>query len=596
MYWRYFMWNFAGRQNDIQGSGEVSNGNWITGIKFLDQPRVGPQEDMPDSIAKNKGHNTYYLLPLLLGILGICFQINAGKKGTEQFWVTFLLFFMTGIAIVLYLNQTPFQPRERDYAYAGSFYAFCIWIGIGTAFIIKTLREYVKIPDTAAAAAGTALCLLVPVQMVSQTWDDHDRAGRYVARDFGMNYLTTCEPNSVIFTNGDNDTFPLWYAQEVEGYRTDVRVCNLSYLQTDWYIDQMKRQAYTSSPLPIDWKRYEYAQGKHDVAFIVANENSAPMIVGDALDRIKSDNLQDKHLPGYDFEMDNVPTYKLLIPVDSAAVLVSGLVKPENAGWIPPYLLVDMGGHPNDNGEPTVAPKKYLGKHEMMILDMLRNNAGWSRPIYYAITVGSDQYMRLDPYFRQDGVAYRIMPFFAGKYQRIDSDVMYDNVMNKYKYGNLEQPGLYMDENCQRMAKTFRVIFGQLAQQLANEQDTVRTEKVADYSLKAIPEYNVPYDYYSLGDIASAYHRIGKEKKANDLYTQLADISMKNLNWYNRLNSSQYASVLNEVQRDLSYMQYIMYYFSENDPEKFNKYSPECAKYMERFQKLTNKMQGGQNR
>jgi MFS family permease len=595
MYWRYFMWNFAGRQNDIQGNGEVSKGNWITGIPFVDQLRTGPQNDMPDSIAKNKGHNTYYMLPLLLGILGIFFQVYSGKKGTEQFWITFLLFFMTGLAIVLYLNQTPYQPRERDYAYAGSFYAFCIWIGIGTLKIIQLLNQYLKLPHPVAAAVGTALCLLIPLQMVSQTWDDHNRSGRYVARDFGMNYLTTCEPNAIIFTNGDNDTFPLWYAQEVEGYRTDVRVCNLSYLQTDWYIDQMKRQAYESEPLPIDWSRYEYVQGKHDVAWIVGEYSE--MNVEEVLNRIKSDNARDKRLQGYNFELDNVPTYKVIIPVDSAAVVASGLVKPEQAAWIPPYIFVNLGDVFNERGEQTSGPKRHLGKHEMMILDMLKNNSDWSRPIYYAITVGADQYLRLEPYFRQDGVAYRIMPFETTKYQPIDTDVLYDNMMNKYQYGNLEQPGLYLDENTTRMSKTFRVIFGQLAQALVNEGDSVRAEKAADYSLQAIPSYNVPYDYSSVGEIADAYHRIGKKDKADAIYTQLAETSMKNLNWYNRLNNRQYVSVLEDIRRDLIFMQYILYYFAENDQEAFNRYSADYSHYMERYQTITGQSQrrGGSN-
>ena len=255
MYWRYFMWNFSGRQNDIQGHGEVSNGNWITGIPFIDEALVGPQEDMPFDIVNNKGHNVYYMLPLLLGILGLLFQAYAGKKGIQGFWITFFLFFMTGIAIVLYLNQTPYQPRERDYAYAGSFYAFCIWIGFGVAALAKGLQKYGKLSPVIAGSVATVLCLLVPIQMGAQNWDDHDRSNRYVCRDFGANYLESCEPNAVIFTNGDNDTFPLWYAQEVEGIRTDVRVCNTSYLQTDWYINQMKKQAYESDPLPISCNR-----------------------------------------------------------------------------------------------------------------------------------------------------------------------------------------------------------------------------------------------------------------------------------------------------------------------------------------------------
>jgi hypothetical protein len=593
MYWRYFMWNFSGRQNDIQGHGEVSNGNWITGIPFLDQHRVGPQKDMPDSIAKNKGHNKYYMLPLLLGLVGIFFQVYSGKKGTEQFWVTFLLFFMTGLAIVVYLNQPPYQPRERDYAYAGSFYAFCIWIGIGVGGVIKGLQR-AKLPDVATAALSVALCLLIPLQIVSQTWDDHDRSGRYVARDFGKNYLTTCEPNAIIFTNGDNDTFPLWYAQEVEGYRTDVRVCNLSYLQTDWYIDQMKRQAYESEPLPIGWKKYEYAAGKHEVAYVL--DNYTEMSVNEVLDRIKSENKRDKRVPGYNLnDVDNIPTYHIKIPVDSAAVIAAGLVKPEHSAWIPPYMLVDLGERRNENGNLVSSAKNYLGKHEIMVLEMLKNNSDWKRPIYIASTVGPEMYMRLERYFREDGVAYRILPFEAEQYQPRDPDILYDNVMNKYKYGNLEQPGLYLDENCIRLVGTFRSIAGRLAQTLADQGDSVRTEKVVDHCLKVMPSYNAPYDYlYGVGDLAEAYHKIGATEKANDLYRQLAEISMKNLNWYSRLNTRQYISVLQSVRRDIVYMQEIMHYFSENNTDLFNAYSNEFTNYIEHFYRITGAGSGRQ--
>ncbi|KAB5058270.1 hypothetical protein GAC71_15090, partial [Bacteroides thetaiotaomicron] len=266
MYWRYFMWNFAGRQNDIQSSGEIEHGNWITGIPFIDNLLVGNQELLPQDLKNNKGHNVFYCLPLLLGLIGLFWQAYHSQRGIQQFWVVFFLFFMTGIAIVLYLNQTPAQPRERDYAYAGSFYAFAIWVGMGVAGIIRMLRDYCKMKEVPAAALASVLCLLVPIQMAGQTWDDHDRSGRFVARDFGQNYLMTLqeEGNPIIFTNGDNDTFPLWYNQETEGFRTDARTCNLSYLQTDWYIDQMKRPAYDSPSLPITWDRVEYVEGQNE--------------------------------------------------------------------------------------------------------------------------------------------------------------------------------------------------------------------------------------------------------------------------------------------------------------------------------------------
>ncbi|MEE1386700.1 MAG: hypothetical protein U0K29_12015, partial [Prevotella sp.] len=266
MYWRYFMWNFAGRQNDLKGSGEPEHGNWITGISFIDNWMLGDQSKLPQELKENKGHNVFYCLPLLLGLIGLFWQAWRGQRGIRQFWVVFFLFFMTGLAIVLYLNQTPQQPRERDYAYAGSFYAYAIWCGLGVLAIYDMLKKKIKGNDVAVAGVVGVACLLVPIQMASQTWDDHDRSGRYTCRDFGQNYLMTLQDkgNPIIFTNGDNDTFPLWYNQETEGVRTDARVCNLSYLQTDWYIDQMKRPAYDSPSVPITWPCIDFCSGTND--------------------------------------------------------------------------------------------------------------------------------------------------------------------------------------------------------------------------------------------------------------------------------------------------------------------------------------------
>jgi hypothetical protein len=598
MYWRYFMWNFAGRQNDIQGNGEVSNGNWISGIKFLDAMRVGPQDDLPDDIINNKGHNKYYMLPLLLGILGIFYQIYSGKRGTQGFWVTFLLFFMTGLAIVVYLNQTPYQPRERDYAYAGSFYAFCIWIGLGVALVIKALQK-AKIPALPSAVFGSLLCLLIPLQMVSQTWDDHDRSKRYVCRDFGFNYLTTCEPNAVIFTMGDNDTFPLWYAQEVEGYRTDVRVCNLSYLQTDWYIDQMKRQAYESAPLPITWEKPDYIQGTHDAALIIKRTEQA-WSVSKALDRIKSDNPLTKKLPGSEQLVDNIPTEILYIPIDSAAVIASGIVKPENADWILKELVVYLGEKEDESGKVVEGAKRHLGKEALMILNMLDNNRDWSRPFYYAITVSSDEYLRLEQYFRQDGVAYRIVPFstYEGN-RRMDTDILYDNMMHKYRYGNLDQPGVYLDENSMNMARTFRLMFGALGRQMVAEGKTEKVKEVLDYGLKVLPDYNIPYDFRSTGEIAATYHQIGEIEKAHQIYDVLLNKSMKSLDWYSRLSRKDYATVLNEINWDLRYLGNILPFYQKELPEVYAAIVQDYNRYAQQFEQFLNngsQKRGGANR
>jgi hypothetical protein len=595
MYWRYFMWNFSGRQNDIQGSGEVSKGNWITGIKFIDAMLVGPQEDMPDDIVNNKGHNKFYLLPLLLGILGILFHLYTGKQGTEQFWITFLLFFMTGLAIVIYLNQTPYQPRERDYAYAGSFYAFCIWIGLGVAMVIKGLNR-IKIPPLYSAVAGSLLCLLIPLQMVSQTWDDHDRSNRSVCRDFGYNYLISCEPNAIIFTMGDNDTFPLWYGQEVEGYRRDVRVCNLSYLQTDWYIDQMKRQAYESDPLPISWKRTEYIQGKHDVAYFFDRTNQ-PIDVSRELDRVKSDDLRTKTIPGISEPMDNIRSHWLYIPVDSAAVMASGIVNPQDSVQVGSKMLLYFGDRHNEEGQVIERAKIYLGKEEMMVLDMLSHNGDWSRPFYYATTVSSNEYVRLDPYFRQDGVVYRIMPYRTdGK--RVDTDILFDNLVKKYRWGNLEHPGIYLDENSIRMAKNFRLMFGMLARHLVAEGKNEKAREAMDYGLKVLPDYNIPYDNFSMRDIAAAYYQIGEFDKAKKIYDALLETTLKNLDWFTSLNRTDYNSVLSDVKINLMYLgDDLIPYYQKTQPDVYQRIIENYSRYVQRLEPyLNSNSRGGANR
>lgn len=571
MYWRYFMWNFSGRQNDIQGQGEVSNGNWITGIKFIDEQLVGPQDNLPDDIAKNKGHNTYFMLPLLLGIIGLLYQaLFCGNKGIQGFWIVFFLFFMTGLAIVLYLNQTPLQVRERDYAYAGSFYAFSIWIGLGVAGLSRLLIHYTKMNPVAAGALATILCVFIPARMAAENWDDHDRSHRYVARDFGANYLLTCEPNAIIFTNGDNDTFPLWYAQDVEGIRTDVRVCNLSYLQTDWYIDQMKRQAYESDPLPISWTRAEYLQGLHDIAYVFELIDK-PVEVGQILDLIRSGDNRLSKMAGIRKDMDVIPSKQLYIPIDSAAVLRSGLVKEENAHWIPSEFVIDL------------ANKQYIAKHEMMILEMLRNNTDWSRPIYYAATVGSDQYLNMKDCFRQDGIAYRIVPYNTKEAKNtVDTEVMFDNMMNKYRWGNIADPKIYLDESALKMCKTFRALFGTLSDALINEGKNDKAEQVLDYSVEVLPFATVPFDYSALS-LASGYMRINKNEKALAIYDQIADRTMGNLNWYFRLSPNDFRSVFSYIEQDLYVMHEILSALNEIDKERAEKFLDEFSMYYSQY-------------
>ena len=555
MYWRYFMWNFAGRQNDIQGSGEIEHGNWITGIPFIDNWLVGDQSLLPQELKDNKGHNVFYCLPLLLGLIGLFWQAYRGQKGVQQFWVVFFLFFMTGIAIVLYLNQTPSQPRERDYAYAGSFYAFAIWVGMGVAGIIKLLRDYTKMQELPAAILVSALCLLVPIQMAGQTWDDHDRSGRYVARDFGQNYLMSLQEsgNPIIFTNGDNDTFPLWYNQETEGFRTDARTCNLSYLQTDWYIDQMKRPAYDSPSLPITWDRVEYVEGTNeyiqirpeikktiDALYAQADSSGNPEALQNIHNEFGEDPYELKNILKYWIRSDKeglhvIPTDSIVIKIDKEAIRRSGMKIPEALGdSIPDHMNILLR---DDNGNP----KRALYKSELMMLEMLAN-ANWERPMYMAITVGRENQLGMDKHFVQEGLASRFTPFETKKLgATIDSEKMYDNLMNKFKFGGIDKPGIYIDENVMRMCYTHRRVFAQLIEQLMKEGQKDKALAALDYAEKMIPAYNVPYDWQNGAvQMAEAYYQLGQTEKADKIMDALANKALEYMTWYLSLDDSQF--------------------------------------------------------
>ena len=547
MYWRYFMWNFAGRQNDLQGSGEIEHGNWITGIPFIDNWLVGDQSLLPQELKDNKGHNVFYCLPLLLGIIGLLWQAYRGQKGVQQFWVVFFLFFMTGIAIVLYLNQTPSQPRERDYAYAGSFYAFAIWVGMGVAGIIKLLQDYAKMKELPASVLVSVLCLLVPIQMASQTWDDHDRSGRYVARDFGQNYLMSLQEsgNPIIFTNGDNDTFPLWYNQETEGFRTDARTCNLSYLQTDWYIDQMKRPAYDSPSLPITWDRVEYVEGTNeyiqirpeikqtiDALYAQANSSDNPEALQNVRNEFGEDPYELKNILKYWIRSEKeglhvIPTDSIVIKIDKEAVRRSGMKIPEALGdSIPDHMNILLR---DDNGRP----KRALYKSELMMLEMLAH-ANWERPMYMAITVGRENQLGMDKHFIQEGLASRFTPFETKKLgTTVDSEKMYDNLMNKFKFGGIDKPGIYIDENVMRMCYTHRRVFAQLIEQLMKEGKKDKALAALDYAEKMIPAYNVPYDWQNGAvQMAEAYYQLGETEKADKIMDALANKAIEYLTWY----------------------------------------------------------------
>ena len=570
MYWRYFMWNFAGRQNDIQGNGELEHGNWLSGIPFIDNARLGDQDLLPDELKQNKGHNVFYCLPLLLGLIGLFWQawytrkrkieVNGIQKtiddpiGIRQFWVVFFLFFMTGLAIVIYLNQTPMQPRERDYAYAGSFYAFAIWCGMGVAAIIDWLNRKMKKENLAIVSLVSLVCLLVPVQMASQTWDDHDRSGRYTCRDFGQNYLMTLQEkgNPIIFTNGDNDTFPLWYNQDTESVRTDARVCNLSYLQTDWYIDQMVRPAYDSPSLPITWKRLEYCAGtneyvqvdpslKEQVMQLYKDQpeearrqfGDEPFELTNILDHWVRSSVQDFHV---------IPTDTLYMTIDKEAVRRSGMMMASDS--IPDRMVISLKG------------KSALYKGDLMMLEMIAH-ANWERPIYVATTVGQENYMNLGDNFVQEGLANRITPFTTNVpgAKNFDTEKTYNNVMKKFKFGNVSQPGIYLDETVMRMCYTHRRLMASLATNLIQEGKKEEAKQVLAKCEKELPAANVPHDFQSGStDLVRAYIETGQSQKAQQLLDNLWNKSTQYMTWYLSLDGMRF----DNSQRDCMLHLYIM--------------------------------------
>ncbi len=557
MYWRYFMWNFAGRQNDIQGNGELEHGNWITGFSFIDNARLGDQSLLPTELKENKGHNVFYCMPLILGLLGLFWQawytrkrkamVNGVEKmveepiGIQQFWVVFFLFFMTGLAIVIYLNQTPMQPRERDYAYAGSFYAFAIWCGMGVAAIIDWLNRKLKKENLIIAAAVGIVCLFVPIQMASQTWDDHDRSDRYCCRDFGQNYLMTLqeEGNPIIFTNGDNDTFPLWYNQDTEGFRTDARVCNLSYLQTDWYIDQMRRQAYDSPSVPITWSRLEYCAGTNEAVQVDPSLKTE-------IERLYQENPEQakKSFGEKPFELKNIlkywvrttnkdlhviPTDTVYVTIDKDAVRKSGMMMASDT--IPDQMVISLKG------------KNAIYKGELMMLEMIAQ-CNWTRPIYVATTVGAENYMNLGDNFIQEGLANRITPFTtnAPGAKNFDTEKTYNNVMNKFKFGGVEKPGIYLDETVMRMCYTHRRLLSLLAMNLIQEGKEKQAKAVLDKAEKVLPSYNIPHDYQSGSlDLARAYALTDQTQKAQQIIDNLWRKSVEYAVWYCSLNNDRFA-------------------------------------------------------
>jgi hypothetical protein len=575
MYFRYFMWDFSGRQNDIQGNfkEEITSGNWITGIKFLDSARLGNQEKLTKSMKENKARNTFFMLPLLLGLIGMFFQYREDNK---NFWVVMSLFFFTGIAIVLYLNQNPLQPRERDYAYAGSFYAFTIWIGIAVVALYKSARKAdLKLVSTFAirgliviAVLGVfdvasnsrltftwsalmllifilllllimklvgsvfrnekilaiiviVLCLPIPILMAAENWNDHDRSGRYVARDFASNYLNSCEKNAILYTNGDNDTFPLWYAQEVEGVRTDVRVINLSYLSADWYIEQMERKVYESEPVRMTLKKGQYQQGTRDIVYLYDMARGYADL-SEAIKFLADDKLQKQYSPaGVPQDINFLPQHKFSLKADSSLVFSNGTIKPEMASRYTPELKWEIS-------------RGYLTKNHVMALDFLATNQ-WQRPICYAITVGNENYTGLDDHFEMQGMAYRVIPALTvdsiGYAGGMNAEVMYDNMMNKFKWGGVSEEGVYLDENCVRMISNMRNNFGSLTTLLIRQGKKEKALKVIERCNELFPDEKIPYDLYMITFVDS-YFKLGETSKAEELATMILDNTVEDFEFY----------------------------------------------------------------
>jgi tetratricopeptide (TPR) repeat protein len=525
MYLRYFMWNFAGRQNDIQGNGNNIHGNWISGIKFIDELRLGDQDDLPADIKNNPGANKYYFLPLLIGIAGILWQYKRDKKG---FTLVLTLFLMTGLAIIFYLNQYPNQPRERDYAYAGSFYAFAIWIGIGFMQIYEQFQRFLN-HKLSSAVTFVLLLLAVPVLMAFQNWDDHDRSGRYTARDIGANYLESCAPNSILFTYGDNDSFPVWCVQDVEQVRTDVRVANLSYIQAGWYIDMMRQKAFNSDPLPLTLGPEKYIEGVR-TQLPVNNRINKPVNLKDIVQFAGHDEKEYLvDLSGRGDYVNYLPTSKLLIDVDSSTVFSNGTVKEYYKKRLISPLIWEYSDQDAFKGD-------------LAIMDLLSTNE-WKRPVYISSTVPSSQYKGLEKFFIQEGMAYRIVPVKTdeseqGEYGMIDPYVMYDNMMNKFKWGNAADPSVYLDENNRRMFGNFRRLFGNLGIALLKAGDTAKAVEAVRRGLEIVPADKLPYDYFAIG-IAEVLIRAGEKEEGEKIIGSVINYSKDYLEYAISLSSDQ---------------------------------------------------------
>ncbi|MDZ4148417.1 MAG: DUF2723 domain-containing protein [Flavobacteriaceae bacterium] len=576
MYWRYFMWNFVGREDDIQGKYD-NHGNWISGIRAVDEFFLGyPQTKLPSELAKNKGRNTYFFLPFLLGLIGLFFHY---KKHLNYFWILLVFFLFMGIALKIYLNERAFEPRERDYALVGSFYVFSIWIGIGAFAVFDWLQR--KIQPKLAVVLSTTVCLLaIPVLMAQQNWDDHDRSGKYTAQAIAKSYLDSCQEDAdaIIFTIGDNDTFAMWYAQEIEAYRTDVRTINTSLFATDWYIDQMKRKAYESSPIPSQLKHSQYRYGTRDV-LIYQKMTENTWNIKDFMTWISSDDPKTKVTLSNGEKITFYPTNKIRVPVDKETVLKNGIVKAKDSALIVPYIDIQIGSQ--------------LPKNRMMMLDILANN-DWKRPIYFSGgSFDNAEYLWMKDYLQLDGLTYKLVPIQTkvdpkNSYEmgRIDSETMYNNAL-KWDWGNMNGD-IYHDPETRKNSINYRGNLARLADQLIHENQFDKAEKIMDLVIDKTPVEK--YGYFSLLEpYVEGYYRIGKNKKAEDLFLRVVKNYQEYLTYFNQMSIDKqltfFDEIITNIERYRSLTDIIVQYHDDGFVEEQLKIFQKHEAYFEHFYK-----------
>ncbi len=575
MYWRYLMWNFTGRQNDIQGKYDNLDGNWLSGIKIIDELHLGSQENLSTDVLNNKGRNTYYFIPFLLGIIGLLFHAN---KDLKSFYVLLALFLFTGIALKIYLNERPFEPRERDYALVGSFYVFAIWIGFGVYAIYDTLKNYLK-PKLAGPIVIVASIAIAPVLMASQNWDDHDRSNKYTAIAMAKAYLKSCEPNAILFTIGDNDTFPLWYAQEIENIRTDIKIVNTSLFMTDWYIDQMKMKTHKSEGLPISFSHDQYVGDKLDYS-IHNPKTENRWNIKDFINFIASDDARTI------IEMENgqkihfYPTNKVRIPIDKNVIIQNRVVNPSQNDSIVPYIDIEIKG-------------QALYKNRLMMLDVLANN-NWKRPIYFTGgSFGDDDYLWMKDYLQLDGMVYKLVPIRTPipkdgsplDMGQIDSDKMY-NIVMKWDWGNGELSTIYHDPETRKNSISYRTNLARLMEQLINEGKLDKAKKVIDLAMTKMPvDY---YGYYSLLDpFAGGYYEIGEKGKARQLLDKLMTKYKENLTFYHGLRPSEQSNLAIDIVTDIERYRGLLEVMKDRgDMEFYNKNKPVFNSYNKMFERF----------